>query len=86
MSARNYVSAREKNYGKLTDCLPNINQQKFGYRSGQELPTLSANTSKLLNRNLNYSYVRNPYLSNSVGRPGTPVSDFFSDSETGMIL
>ncbi|KOB68043.1 S-antigen protein [Operophtera brumata] len=83
MSARNYVSVRDKNYGKLMDSLPSINQQKFGYRSGQELPPVSANNSKLLNRNLNYTYDRNPYLSNnSLHRAGTPMSDFFSDSET----
>lgn len=85
MSARNYLSAREKNF-KLIDCLPSINQQKFGYRLSQELPPLSANTSKLLNRNLNYSYDINPYLVNSVDRTGTPLSDFFSDSETGKTL
>lgn len=86
MSARNYLSAREKNFGKLIDCFPSIIQQKFGYRSAQDLPPLSANTSSLLNRNLNYSYDINPYLVNSVDRAGTPLSDFFSDSETGNIL
>ncbi|KAM3960981.1 uncharacterized protein ACR2FA_004928 [Aphomia sociella] len=79
MSARNYVSARDRNFGKISDCLPNINHQKFGYHTGQELPVLSANTSSLLNRNLNYSFERY----DSVERAGTPFSDFFSESETG---
>ncbi|PZC85465.1 uncharacterized protein LOC110384014 [Helicoverpa armigera] len=83
MSARNYLSAREKNISKLIDCLPNINQQKFGFRSGQELPPLSANTSNLVNRNLNYSFEVQPYMVNSLERAGTPFSDFFSESETG---
>ncbi|KAJ8733492.1 hypothetical protein PYW08_001790 [Mythimna loreyi] len=83
MSARNYLSAREKNISKLIDCLPNINQQKFGYRSGQELPPLSANTSTFVNRNLNYSFEVQPYMVNSLERAGTPFSDFFSESETG---
>ncbi|XP_022825648.1 uncharacterized protein LOC111355813 [Spodoptera litura] len=83
MSARNYLSAREKNISKLIDCLPNINQQKFGYRSGQELPPLSANTSSFVNRNLNYSFEVQPYMVNSLERAGTPFSDFFSESETG---
>ncbi|XP_075971366.1 uncharacterized protein LOC142973495 [Anticarsia gemmatalis] len=83
MSARNYLSAREKNINKLIDCLPNINQQKFGYRSGQELPPLSANTSNFVNRNLNYSFEVQPYMVNSLERAGTPFSDFFSESETG---
>ncbi|XP_026737017.1 uncharacterized protein LOC113500425 [Trichoplusia ni] len=83
MSARNYLSAREKNISKLIDCLPNINQQKFGYRSGQELPPLSANTSNFVNRNLNYSFEVQPYMVNSLERAGTPFSDFFSESETG---
>ncbi|XP_053603962.1 uncharacterized protein LOC128671500 [Plodia interpunctella] len=78
MSARNYLSAREKS-NKLGDCLPNINYQKFGYRAGQEFPTFSANTSSIVNRNLNYNY--EPY--DSVERAGTPFSDFFSESETG---
>ncbi|XP_026755591.2 uncharacterized protein LOC113515541 [Galleria mellonella] len=79
MSARNYVSARDKNLCKIIDCLPNINQQKFGYRVGQELPALSANTSSLLNRNLNYTF--DSY--DCTDRAGTPFSDFFSESETG---
>ncbi|XP_013200185.2 uncharacterized protein LOC106142827 [Amyelois transitella] len=78
MSARNYLSAREKS-NKLGDCLPNINYQKFGFRSGQEFSAYSANTSNLLNRNINYTY--EPY--DSVERAGTPFSDFFSESETG---
>lgn len=83
MSARNYLSAREKNTNKVIECLPNINQQKFNYRSGSELPPLSANTNHFVNRNLNYSYEVQPYLVNSLDRAGTPFSDFFSDSETG---
>lgn len=86
MSARNYLSAREKNINKLIDCLPNINQQKFGYRSAQELPPLSANTSNFVNRNLNYSFEVQPYMVNSFERAGTPYSDFFSESETGKYL
>lgn len=86
MSARNYLSAREKNISKLIDCLPNINQQKFGYRSGQELPPLSANTSNFVNRNLNYSFEVQPYMVNSLERAGTPFSDFFSESETGKLV
>ncbi|CAB3239162.1 unnamed protein product [Arctia plantaginis] len=83
MSARNYLSAREKNINKVIDCLPNINQQKFNYRSGSELPPLSANTNHFVNRNLNYSYEVQPYLVNNLDRAGTPFSDFLSDSETG---
>ncbi|XP_059056698.1 uncharacterized protein LOC131850483 [Achroia grisella] len=79
MSARNYVSSRDKNLCKIIDCLPNINQQKFGYRLGHELPALSGNTSTLYNRNLNYSF--ESY--DCVERAGTPFSDFFSESETG---
>lgn len=80
MSARNYLSDRDKN--KVIDCLPNINQQRFGYRSGQELPPLSANTSNFVNRNLNYTYEAQPYMIDSLERSGTPFSDFFSESET----
>lgn len=81
MSARNYLSAREKNLRDFTDCLPIINQQKI-YRPGQELPPLSANTN-LVNRNLNFSYHLENFSLNSVDRAGTPFSDFFSESETG---
>lgn len=77
MSARNYLSAREKNSCKL-DSLPSINQQKFGYRPGPEFPSLSANTS-LVNRNLSYTYE----TFDSSERTATPFSDFFSESETG---
>lgn len=86
MSARNYLSAREKNINKLIDCLPNINQQKFGYNVRTELPALSANTSSLLNRNLNYSYDIQSFETDSVERTGTPFSDFFSESETGTTI
>lgn len=81
MSARNYLSAREKSINKFIDSLPVINSQKFNYRS-QELPALSANKSNLLNRNLNYSY-EVPYGLSSAERATTPFSDFFSESETG---
>ncbi|KAG6445823.1 uncharacterized protein LOC115440681 [Manduca sexta] len=83
MSARNYFSFRDKNIGKLYECLPSISQQKFGYRAGPELPPLSANTSKFVNRNLNYSYDLQTYGLNSIDRAGTPFSDFFSESDTG---
>ncbi|KAJ0178980.1 hypothetical protein K1T71_005755 [Dendrolimus kikuchii] len=81
MSARNYMSAGEKNPGKLFDSLPKINQQKFGYRCGRELPPLSANTN-LVNRNINFTYNLQDFCFNSVERAGTPFSDFFSESET----
>ncbi|KAI8424026.1 hypothetical protein MSG28_002669, partial [Choristoneura fumiferana] len=81
MSARNYLSAREKSINKFIDSLPVINSQKFNYRS-QELPALSASKNNLLNRNLNYSY-EVPYGLSSAERATTPFSDFFSESETG---
>nr|XP_034829601.1 uncharacterized protein LOC117986805 isoform X2 [Maniola hyperantus] len=84
MSARNYISsARERNISKLIDYLPQINQQKIGYRSGQELPALSANGGSLMNRNLLFSYKIPSYTADSLERASTPFSDFFSESETG---
>lgn len=84
MSARKYVlSARERNISKLIDYLPQINHQKLDYRSGQELPPLSANTTGLVNRNLKYSYNIPAYAIDSPERTSTPFSDFFSESETG---
>ncbi|XP_063533072.1 uncharacterized protein LOC134743516 [Cydia strobilella] len=80
MSARNYLSAREKNINKYIDSLPHINSQKFNYRS--ELPALSASKNNHVNRNLNYSF-EVPYRLGSSERPTTPFSDFFSESETG---
>lgn len=80
MSARNYLSAREKNINRYIDSLPHINSQKFNYRS--ELPALSASKNNLVNRNLNYSF-EVPYRLGSAERPTTPFSDFFSESETG---
>lgn len=83
MSARNYLSAREKNITKYIDCLPYINQQKLGYRSAQELPPLSANAASVVNRNLGFSFKVQPYSEESLDRVSTPFSDFFSDSESG---
>ncbi|XP_023934625.2 uncharacterized protein LOC112043450 [Bicyclus anynana] len=84
MSARNYISsAREININKLIDCLPQINQQKCGYRSGQELPALSANAGSVINRNLLFSCKIPSYSGDSLERTSTPLSDFFSESETG---
>ncbi|OWR43460.1 putative S-antigen protein precursor [Danaus plexippus plexippus] len=84
MSARNYIlSARERNINKVIDYLPQINHQKSGYRSGQELAAQSANGTKLLNRNLNFAYKIQPYATEFFDRAGTPFSDFFSESETG---
>ncbi|CAK1545969.1 unnamed protein product [Leptosia nina] len=80
MSARNYLSAREK--PNKVEYLPYINQQKFSRRS--ELPVLSANAYSL-NRNLFYPYCSN-FSGDSVDiieRSGTPYSDFLSESETG---
>ncbi|RVE45824.1 hypothetical protein evm_009505 [Chilo suppressalis] len=82
MSARNYLSAREKS-NKLIDCLPNINNQKFGCRAGFDLPVLSANTSNFINRNLKYSFDIQSYRTDSDERAATPFSDFFSESESG---
>ncbi|XP_028159776.1 uncharacterized protein LOC114352381 [Ostrinia furnacalis] len=82
MSARHFYSAREKNVNKLIDCLPDINQQKFGYNLRTELPALSANTSSVVNRNLNYSFDIQSFGGDSVERTGTPFSDFFSESDT----
>lgn len=83
MSARNYIlSARERS-NKLIDYLPHINQQKSGYRSGRELPALSANAGGLMNRNLLFSYKIPSYTADSLDRPRTPFSDLFSESETG---
>nr|XP_004931185.1 uncharacterized protein LOC101738272 [Bombyx mori] len=80
MSARNYSCSRERNVGKLLDCLPIINSNRFNYRPSQELPPLSARTSSILNRNLNYSFDYNGF---DIGeRAGTPFSDFFTESET----
>lgn len=76
------MSDREKNTGKSFDSLPKINHQKYGFRSGQELPPLSANT-KLVNRNLNFPYKLQNFNFNCFERAGTPFSDFFSESETG---
>lgn len=81
MSARNFLSAREKNIAKFIDCLPNISHKKCGYRSVQELPPLSA--SALVNRNIDLSFKIQPYSDESLDRVSTPFSDFFSDSETG---
>lgn len=78
MSARNYLSAREKNINRV-DCLPNISQQKKFRRS--ELPALSANAYNL-NRNLVYSY-NNNFPGDNLERSGSPYSDFLSDSENG---
>lgn len=87
MSARNYIlSARERNINKVIDYLPQINHQKSGYRSGQELAAQSANGTKLLNRNLNFAYKIQPYATEFFDRAGTPFSDFFSESETGITL
>ncbi|CAH2241848.1 uncharacterized protein LOC120626573 [Pararge aegeria] len=84
MSARNYItSARDRNISKLIDYLPQINQQKCGYRPGQELPALSANAGCLMNRNLLFSYNIPSYTADSLERASTPFSDFFSGSETG---
>ncbi|CAK1598493.1 unnamed protein product [Parnassius mnemosyne] len=82
MSARNYLSARDKN-SKFIDCLPHINRQKFSYRSVQELPPLSANAASLVNRNVGFSFLVQPYSNESLDRGDTPFSDFYSDSETG---
>ncbi|CAG9795355.1 unnamed protein product [Diatraea saccharalis] len=82
MSARNYLSAREKNI-KPIDCLPNINNQKFTCRAGLDVPVLSANTSSYINRNLKYSYDIQSFRTDSVDRAATPFSDFFSESESG---
>ncbi|XP_045493972.1 uncharacterized protein LOC123693068 isoform X1 [Colias croceus] len=79
MSARNYLSAREKSNIR-GDCLPYINHQKFARRS--EVPVLSANEYNLVNRNLIYSY-NHHFAGDSLERSGTPFSDFFSESETG---
>lgn len=87
MSAPNYFSMRENGMGKLLNCLPNNNQQKSSNRYGQELPPLSGNTGRFLNRNLNYSYdLQRPYVLDTEDRAATPFSDFFSESETGKIL
>lgn len=83
MSARNYLSAREKH--TKYDCLPEIKQQKFSYRSGTELPPVSANISNVVNRNIGYPYGIQSYML-STQRAGTPFSDFFSDSEIGKEL
>ncbi|XP_068631302.1 uncharacterized protein [Battus philenor] len=83
MSARNFLSAREKNISKFVDCLPHINQKKFGYRSVVELPVLSANSASLINRNIDLSFQVQPYSDESLDRVSTPFSDVFSDSETG---
>ncbi|KAL4711703.1 hypothetical protein ACJJTC_003470 [Scirpophaga incertulas] len=83
MSARNYFSASDKNINKVVDSLPNINSQKFSYRRGAELSAYSANTSSILNRNLNYSYSTQSFGIDSADRTGTPFSDFLSDSEVG---
>lgn len=84
MSARNYVSAREKNTNKITDYLPDINRQKFTYRISQDFPATPASTNNNgINRNINYSFEVQPYVLEQIERAGTPFSDFFSDSETG---
>ncbi|KAJ2952201.1 hypothetical protein O0L34_g4481 [Tuta absoluta] len=75
MSARNYLSAREKRFDGLPS-IPNISHR--GSCIGSELPPLSASTSHY-NRNI-YSYDVS-YLNSD--RTGTPFSDFFSESETG---
>lgn len=82
MSARNYYTLSENGMGKLLNCLPNINHQKPGNRSRQELPPLSGNAGNFFNRNLNYSYDLQPYVLDNEDRAGTPFSDFFSESET----
>ncbi|XP_046963148.1 uncharacterized protein LOC124532330 [Vanessa cardui] len=83
MSARKYIlSARERNINKIIDYLPQISQQRASYRSGQELPALSANSSNFVNRNLTYSYKIPHYADDSLERASTPFSDFFSESET----
>ncbi|XP_014367260.2 uncharacterized protein LOC106717846 isoform X1 [Papilio machaon] len=83
MSARNFLSAREKNIAKFIDCLPNISHKKCGYRSVQELPPLSANSGAFVNRNIDLSFKIKPYSDESLDRVSTPFSDFLSDSETG---
>ncbi|XP_049869767.1 uncharacterized protein LOC126369407 [Pectinophora gossypiella] len=76
MSARNYLSARDKKF----EYLPSITHKSGGHSS--ELPVLSASTSRF-NRNLSYTYDVQPYIVNNVERAGTPFSDFFSESGTG---
>ncbi|XP_045446796.1 uncharacterized protein LOC123654989 [Melitaea cinxia] len=83
MSARKYIlSARERNINKIIDYLPQISHQRATFRSGQELPALSANAGNFVNRNLNYSYKIPHYADDSLERASTPFSDFFSESET----
>ncbi|CAH2105307.1 unnamed protein product [Euphydryas editha] len=83
MSARKYIlSARERNINKIIDYLPQISHQRASFRSGQELPALSANSGNFVNRNLNYSYNLPHYADDSLERASTPFSDFFSESET----
>lgn len=83
MSARKYVlSARERNINKIIDYLPQISHKRASFRSGQELPALSANAGNFVNRNLNYSYKIPHYADDSLERASTPFSDFFSESET----
>lgn len=85
MSARKYIlSARERNINKIIDYLPQISHQRASFRSGQELPALSANAGNFVNRNLNYSYKIPHYADDSLERASTPFSDFFSESETGI--
>lgn len=85
MSARKYIlSARERNINKIIDYLPQISHQRASFRSGQELPALSANAGNFVNRNLNYSYKIPQYADDSLERASTPFSDFFSESETGI--